>query len=87
MWETIKHIPQEPNGKISILCTNKKNTTKLQGAMFNMLKCLTHFFPWLCSTSSAQSTLEFLLSDTDVWRYKLLKFFSKTILIFYKNKG
>lgn len=37
MWETIKYIPQEPNGKISILCTNKKNTTKPQGTMFNML--------------------------------------------------
>ena len=67
--------------------SNKKieNATKLQGTMFNILKSLTHFFPWLCSTSSAQSTLEFLLSDTNIW-YKLL-FFLETILIFSKNNG
>lgn len=45
MWKTIKCSSQEPNGKISILCTNKKNTTKPQGIISNILKCLTHIFP------------------------------------------
>lgn len=84
MWESIKYTLWEPNGK-NTSSVIKKNTTKPQGTIFNILKCLTHFF--------SDYTLLVLsrCSGISAFRYwylafKTVKLFSKSIVIFYKDK-